>query len=250
MPLTSQQQERYNRTMLLEGIGPDGQDKLLHSRVLIVGAGGLGSSAAFYLAAAGVGTLGIVDSDRVELSNLQRQILHSTADLGRPKVESAGRKLRSLNPDVHIEKHSARLTPGTIAACIDEYEFVVDATDNFESKFMINDACVRRGISFSHAGVSAMEGQTLTVRPKQSACYRCVFPAAPAADAVPSTSRVGILGSVAGIVGAIQATECIKCITGAGHLLTDTLLVFDASTMNFRAVSVQRNAGCPACGNA
>jgi len=248
MALTPNQRERFNRTILLEGIGEAGQERLLASRVLIIGAGGLGSAAALYLAAAGAGTLGIADGDKVELSNLQRQILHETADIGSPKVASAERRLSALNPQIHVVKHGIRIDETTAAAVIADYDFVIDATDNLGSKFLINDACVRCGVPFSHAGVLAFLGQAMTVVPGQSACYRCVFPEPPPASSQPRTSHQGILGSIAGILGAIQATECIKYLCGIKGLLTDRLFVCDGKSMECRTVDVRKRPACRACG--
>jgi molybdopterin/thiamine biosynthesis adenylyltransferase len=247
MSLDAQQQERYQRNILIAGIGADGQEKLLKSRALVIGAGGLGSPAALYLAAAGVGYVGIADSDAVELSNLQRQIIHATGDIGAMKTESAARKIIGLNPDVHVEKLSVRIDGESIFQCIDGYDFIIDATDNFDSKFCINDACVRAGVPFSHAGVCGFRGQTMTVVPGKSPCYRCVFKQSPPPESCPTTAREGILGAVAGIIGATQALECIKYLCGCGGLLTGRLFVLDAKAMDCRTVDVKRDRSCGAC---
>lgn len=239
--------ERYSRQILLQEIGIRGQEKLLAGKVLIIGAGGLGSPAALYLAAAGVGTIGIVDHDEVELSNLQRQILHSSPDIGRPKVVSASKKMEALNPDVRIVEYRNAAAPDNIAEIIEGYDFVIDATDNFPAKFLINDTCVRLCLPYSHGGVLRFQGQTMTVKPMESPCYRCIFPAPPPDEVAPACSRDGILGVLPGVIGAIQATEAIKCLVGAGELLTGRLLTYDALSMRFREVPIPRNTYCPAC---
>jgi molybdopterin/thiamine biosynthesis adenylyltransferase len=239
--------ERYSRQILLEEVGIRGQELLLEGRVLIIGAGGLGSPAALYLAAAGVGTIGIVDHDEVELSNLQRQILHSSPDIGRPKVVSARRKMESLNPDVRIVEYRDAATPDTIAEIIAGFDFVIDATDNFPAKFLINDSCVLLGIPYSHGGVLRFMGQTMTVKPMESPCYRCIFPEPPPDEVAPACSRDGILGVVPGVIGSIQATEAVKYLVGAGELLTGRLLSYDALGMRFREIPVPRNTRCPVC---
>jgi molybdopterin/thiamine biosynthesis adenylyltransferase len=215
---------------------------------LIVGAGGLGAPAALYLAAAGVGTLGLVDADVVDLTNLQRQVIHSTPDVGRPKVKSAEEKINRLNPDVHVVTYHTRLSAENAAQIIGDYDFILDGTDNFPAKFLINDACVLLGKPFSHGGILRFDGQTMTVVSPASACYRCVFPELPPAGAVPTCSQAGVLGAVAGILGTIQATETLKFILGEGELLTDRLLIMNAKTMQFRNVRFQKNPRCPVCG--
>lgn len=195
-----------------------------------------------------MGTIGIADGDVVDLSNLQRQILHVTADVGRPKVDSAAEKIVALNPDVRVRRHPEFLCADTIRAIIRDYDFVIDGTDSFAAKFLINDACVLEGIPFSHGGVLRFQGQTMTVLPGRSPCYRCVFSGPPPDDAVPTCSQAGILGAVAGMLGTVQAAEALKYITGAGRLLTGSLLTFDALDMGFRKVAVRRNPHCAACG--
>lgn len=239
---------RYSRNILLEEIGVAGQQRLAQAKVLVVGVGGLGSPAAFYLAAAGVGTLGLADADTVDLSNLQRQILHATADVGRRKVISAAEKLAALNPDVVIRPHPVYLTADNILPILADYDFVLDCTDGFPAKFLINDACVLAGKPFSHGGVLKFVGQTMTVRPHQSACYRCVFTEPPPAASVFVCAQTGILGAVAGMLGTIQAAEALKILAGVGAPLTDALLSFDALTMAFRKVPLHRNPDCPVCG--
>lgn len=249
MDFTQEEIERYSRHILLNEIGVEGQSRIRESKVLVIGTGGLGSPAAYYLAAAGVGALGIIDSDTVELSNLQRQILHATPDLGRDKVQSAKAKLLALNPEVEIRALKERVTAANIRDLIRGYDFVVDGTDNFPAKFLINDACVLEGIPFSHGAVLRMAGQTMTVKPGVTACYRCVFREPPPDGMVPNSAQVGILGAVAGMLGTIQAAEAIKVVAGAGTPLYDTLLVFDAEEMDFRKVRLTRKAACPVCGS-
>ncbi len=236
---------RYARQLALPEIGPAGQARLRAGRVLLVGAGGLGSPAGLYLAAAGVGAIDIVDGDTVELSNLQRQIVYTTADLGRPKAEAAAERLRALNPDAAVEARCERLTaangPALAAAC----DFVIDATDDVASKFLIADLCHAAGTPYAHGGILGFVGQAMTVLPGRTACYRCLFGAPP--PETPGAPR-GPLGAVPGIIGAIQAAEAIKCLTGAGDLLTDRLLIVDALSMRMRAVAVRRSRDCPLCG--
>lgn len=247
--LTTDQIERYSRQIMIPDLGGKGQIRLSEGRVLIVGAGGLGCPAAFYLAAAGVGTLGLVDDDQVELSNLQRQILHSTGDLGRKKVESAAEKLAGLNPEVEVRTYPVRLNGDCAAEIFAPYDFIIDGTDNFPDKFLINDIAVSMGKPFSHAGVVRFEGQCLTVIPGQSACYRCIFKELPAPHEIPNCQQAGILGAVAGTIGSIQATEAIKYLAGMeDDLLLDRLLTYDAKEVKFRIVEVKRDPQCRACG--
>jgi len=245
MHLTVAPCERYARQLALQEIGPDGQRRLAEGRVLVIGAGGLGSPVSFYLAAAGVGTLGIMDGDCVEASNLQRQILHATADLGRPKAVSAAETLRALNPEVDVRPMTTRLTRENGAALLAGFDFVIDATDNFESKFLIADLCHAAVLPYSHAGVARFYGQTLTVLPGRSACYRCVFETPPAAASGPPQ---GPLGAVPGVIGSIQATEAIKYLLHADTLLTDRVFVYDAWRMTARCVRVTRRPDCALCG--
>ncbi len=242
--------ERYSRNIILTEVGGKGQEKLLRSKVLIVGAGGLGAPAALYLAAAGVGTIGIADGDKVDVSNLQRQVIHFTDDVGVSKVDSARAKIERLNPDVHVVAHKEMLLSANISEIIAHYDFVIDGTDNFPAKFLINDACVLGGKPFSHAGILRFNGQTITVEPYKSACCRCLFIAPPPAGAVPSCSQAGVIGGMAGVIGTIQALEAIKFVLGLGDLLTDRLLTFDALRMRFREVKVGKNSACPICGEA
>jgi molybdopterin/thiamine biosynthesis adenylyltransferase len=249
MALTEEQKERYSRHLILEQVGSVGQEKLLSSKVLIIGAGGLGSPAALYLAAAGVGTIGIVDADKVELANLHRQIIHHTADLGLEKVESAETKMRAINPDVTVRTYHQMAKADNIRKIIRQYHFVIDATDNFAAKFLINDACFFEKIPFSHAGVLRFDGQLITVLPGETACYRCIFNAPPPAGAVPPSSQSGLLGVLPGVIGTLQATEALKYLLKIGELLTNTLLTYNALTMEFRKVHFNRNPSCPLCGS-
>lgn len=246
--LSDEQAERYCRHIMLKEVGGKGQEILLKGRVLIIGAGGLGSPIALYLAAAGVGNIGIADADNVELSNLQRQIAHHTKDVGRSKVVSAKEKMAAMNPDININTYGKRVTAGNILDIIKNYDFIIDATDNFASKFLINDACVLSGKTYSHGGVLQFVGQTMTVKPGESACYRCIFPSPPSAEIDAPCSRAGVLGVLPGLIGCIQATEAIKYLLGKGELLTGRLLVFDALPMKFREVTVRKNSACPVCG--
>ena len=248
MNLTEEQIERYSRHIILPEVGGKGQEKLLAGKVLIVGAGGLGSPAALYLAAAGVGTIGLIDADAVDLSNLQRQIIHATPDLGRPKVDSATEKMRAINPDVTVHTYRERLAAANALTILKDYDFVIDGTDNFPSKFLVADACHFTRRPYSHAGILRFDGQTMTVIPGETACYRCVFSAPPPAGAVPSCSQAGVLGVLAGVVGCIQATEAIKFLLSIGNLLTNRLLVYNALKMKFRDVPLRRNRQCPLCG--
>lgn len=245
---TEEEFQRYSRHILLQDVGVEGQEKIRSGKVLVVGAGGLGSPVALYLAAAGVGTIGIVDGDVVDMSNLQRQIIHFTPDVGRPKVESAKEKIEQLNPNVKVITHKEFLMADNALDIVKDYDFVVDATDNFPVKFLINDACVMAGKPFSHGGILRFEGQTFTHLPG-TACYRCLFPAPPPANAVPTSSQAGVLGAIAGMLGTIQAAEVLKYLTGVGELLTDRLLSFNARTMDFRTIKTKRHDGCPLCGS-
>lgn len=245
---TTEELNRYSRHILLQDVGVEGQEKIRQGKVLVVGAGGLGAPVALYLAAAGVGTIGLVDADVVDLSNLQRQIIHFTPDVGIPKVESAKAKINQINPNVEVKTHKTFLRADNAQEIIKDYDFIVDGTDNFPVKFLINDACVMSGKPFSHGGILRFEGQTFTHLPG-TACYRCMFNSPPPAGAVPTCSQAGVLGAIAGMLGTIQAAEVLKYLTGVGDLLTDTLLTFNAKTMDFRKIKVHRHASCPICGN-
>jgi len=247
MDFTEEQIHRYSRHILLQDIGVEGQEKICNGKVLIVGAGGLGSPIAYYLAAAGVGTIGIIDPDVVELSNLQRQIIHSINDLGKSKVLSAKEKIQKLNPEVNVITYQTTFAEDNAFDVIKDYDFIVDGTDNFSAKFLINDACVMAGKPFSHGGILRFHGQTLTHVPG-SACYRCLYPEPPGANAVPSCSQAGVLGAVTGMLGSIQAAEVLKYLAGVGTLLTNRLLTFDAREMNFNTLSLKHDPHCPVCG--
>lgn len=245
--LTKEKYQRYERNILLSGVGTEGQGKLLNAGVLLVGAGGLGSPAAFYLAAAGVGRIGLVDSDTVSLSNLQRQILHTTPDIGRPKVVSASEKLRALNPDLKLETHQEMLNENIAEQLIGSYDFIIDCTDNFTSRYIINKACIKFKKPFVYGGVLAWAGQAFTVVPGKGPCFRCVFREEPP-EGAPTTSEVGILGAVPGVIGVIQASEAIRYILGVGELLVGRILTYDALSARFFEISVQRSNDCPDCG--
>lgn len=248
MPFTNEQLERYSRHIILKEIGVKGQKKLMNGSVLIIGAGGLGAPAALYLAAAGVGKIGIVDADVVDLSNLQRQVIHTTADVGRPKVESAAETMRAINPDVEVVTYHEFISSANIMDIIKDYDFVLDGTDNFPAKFLINDACVMADKPFSHAGILRFKGQLMTIIPHQSPCYRCVFKTMPPKDAIPTCKQAGVIGAMAGVIGSLQALEAVKFLTGAGELLTGKLLTFDALTMKFHTVKLPpRGDGCAVC---
>ena len=248
MDFTDLQIERYSRHIILQDVGVEGQQKILEGKVLVVGAGGLGSPVALYLAAAGVGTIGLIDGDVVDLTNLQRQIIHFTDDVRKAKVLSAKEKIEQLNPDVKVITYQELLTTENVFEIISQYDFIIDGTDNFATKFLVNDACVLAKKPFSHGGILRFEGQTFTYVPGH-ACYRCVFHAPPPANAVPTCSQAGVLGSIAGMLGTIQATEALKFFIGKGKLLTDRLLVFNALDMEFRNVNFKHNSSCPICGD-
>lgn len=250
MEFSNNQLERYSRNMRLSEIGVEGQEKLLKSKVLIIGAGGLGSPVAMYLAAAGIGTLGLVDSDTVDLSNLQRQILHNTKDIGNPKVLSGKEKILRLNDDVETITYHERVDSSNISDIIhdQDYQFIIDATDNFPAKFLINDACVNNKKAFSHGGIIKFQGQTMTYVPNQGPCYRCVFQNPPDDNMVPDAHKGGVLGALAGTIGTIQAIEAVKYLIGIGELLCGCLLTFDALNMEFRKVKLSERKNCPACG--
>jgi molybdopterin-synthase adenylyltransferase len=238
---------RYSRHIVLPEVGGIGQKQINRASVLVVGAGGLGSPVAFYLAAAGVGTIGIVDNDVVDTSNLQRQILHTTADVGRKKVESAREALLALNPNLTIVPHDVRLNAGNILDILKDYDVVAEGSDNFPTKFLVNDACVMTGTPLSMAGIFRFSGQILTVVPREGPCYRCLIPQPPPAGAIPSCQEAGVLGAMAGAVGVIQATEVLKLILEKGEVLRGRLLLFEALQMRFEPIEVKRNPECPVC---
>jgi len=249
--LTPEQIERYARQILLAGVGQKGQKKLLESSVLCVGTGGLGSAVLNYLAVAGVGRLGIIDGDKVELSNIHRQVIYTTEDLGRPKVEVARDRIRALNPEVTVETHPGRLTAANALEIIPKYDAVVDACDNFPTRFLSNDACFFTKRPLFFGSVLRFEGQATVFFPgrPEEPCYRCLFPEPPPAGFVPSTAEVGILGAVAGLIGTIQATECMKYLLSIGNGLNRRLLLYDGLTMMFRPIEVRKNRRCRLCGD-
>jgi molybdopterin/thiamine biosynthesis adenylyltransferase/rhodanese-related sulfurtransferase len=245
--LTAEQRERYSRHLLLPEVGIDGQQKLLDARVLLLGAGGLGSPAALYLAAAGVGTLGIVDDDDVDLSNLQRQVIHSSERIGVPKVDSAEQTIQALNPDVKVEKYPVRLGADNIVEIISGYDVVVDGLDNFPTRYLLNDASVRLGIPVVSAAILGFEGQLSVFKPYDGPCYRCLFPVPPPAELAPSCGANGVLGVLPGTMGLLQATEVIKLILGEGEPLIGRLLMYDALSARVTEVKVRRDPDCPIC---
>ena len=247
---TEEQIERYSRHIILQEVGGKGQRKLLAASVLVIGAGGLGSPVGLYLAAAGVGTIGVVDCDAVELSNLQRQVLHATPDLGQRKCLSAQATMEAINPDVTVIPHDLRLTSANALEVISGYDVVVDGADNFPTRYLVNDACVLLGTPLVHAGILRFEGQVTTVAPGRGPCYRCLYPEPPPPGMVPSCQEAGILGATAGVVGALQATEALKLLLGIGEPLIGRLLIYDALDMVFRSIKVARDPHCLVCGEA
>jgi molybdopterin-synthase adenylyltransferase len=246
--LTDEQRQRYSRHLAIPDLGEDGQGRLTAASVLVVGVGGLGSPAALYLAAAGVGRLGLVDVDVVETSNLQRQVLHFTSDVGRPKTESAAEKLAALNPEVELVTHQECFSRETAVGLVDAYDVVVTAVDNFPTRFLLNDVCVLRERTLVEAAILRFAGLAMTIRGGSSACYRCVFPEVPEHDDEQSPARAGVFGPLAGLMGCLQACEAIKVITGVGQPLYDRLLQVDVAGMSFQEVAVARDPGCAVCG--
>jgi molybdopterin/thiamine biosynthesis adenylyltransferase/rhodanese-related sulfurtransferase len=245
--LTAEQRERYSRHLLLDEVGMEGQQKLLDAKVLLLGAGGLGSPAALYLAAAGVGTLGIVDNDEVDVSNLQRQVIHSSDRVGVPKVDSAEQTIKALNPDVEVKKYPVRLGPENIMDILPGYDMVVDGLDNFPTRYLLNDASVRLGIPVISAAILGFEGQLSVFKPFDGPCYRCLFPVPPPAELAPSCGANGVLGVLPGTMGLLQATEVVKLILGEGDPLIGRLLMYDALAATFSEVRVRRDPDCPIC---
>jgi molybdopterin/thiamine biosynthesis adenylyltransferase/rhodanese-related sulfurtransferase len=246
--LSSDQRHRYSRHILLPEVGQEGQLKLLESKVLLIGAGGLGSPAALYLAAAGVGTIGIVDSDIVEESNLQRQVIHDADTLGVLKAESAKERIQKLNKDVKVITHAVRLDTSNVVELIRDYDVIVDGSDNFETRYALNDAAVPLGKPVVHGSIFRFEGMVSTFVPYEGPCYRCVYPEAPPPELAPSCSEAGVLGVLPGIVGCIQANEALKLIIGYGQPLVGRLLTFDAHITTFGEVKARRDPSCPTCG--
>ena len=250
MAFTNEQLERYSRHIILQEVGVKGQKMLLNASVLIIGAGGLGAPAALYLAAAGVGTIGIVDADEVDLSNLQRQVIHTTNDVGKAKVKSAAETMEAINPDVTVKTYRTFVDSTNIMDLIKDYDFIIDGTDNFPAKFLINDACVMAKKPFCHAGIIRFKGQLMTYVPGEGPCYRCVFKNPPPKDAVPTCKQAGVIGAMGGVIGSLQAMEAIKYILGQGKLLTGSLLTYDALDMEFRKIKLPKNTcNCPVCGD-
>ncbi|MCU4926425.1 molybdopterin-synthase adenylyltransferase MoeB [Halobacteria archaeon AArc-dxtr1] len=251
--LDATQLDRYSRHVIMDEVGPEGQQRLLEGSALVVGAGGLGSPAIQYLAAAGVGRLSIVDDDEVERSNLQRQVIHGDADVGRPKVDSAADFVAELNPDVTVETHETRLTAETVDELAASYDVVLDATDNFATRYLLNDYCALTGTALSHGAIYRFEGQVTTFTNERNAvespCYRCVFPEAPEPGTVPDCATTGVLGVLPGTVGCIQATEVVKYLLDQGELLEGRILTYDAMGMQFDEIEVRRNPACPVCGD-
>jgi adenylyltransferase/sulfurtransferase len=249
--LTDAQFERYARHLILDEVGEAGQARLMAARVLVVGAGGLGSPILLYLAAAGVGTLGIVDDDAVDLSNLQRQIVHPTARIGVAKVDSAARTLAEINPEIVVEPHCVRLDAGNVASMVAAYDIIADGSDNFETRYLLNDVCHALGKTLVAAALSPFEGQLSTFKSHLGPphpCYRCLFREAPPPDTVPRCVEAGILGAVAGVMGTLQATEVLKEILGLGESLSGSLLVYDALRTDFHRIKLPRDPDCPTCG--
>lgn len=247
--LTPDELHRYARHLALPHVGPEGQARLRDARVLCVGAGGLGSPLALYLAAAGVGTLGLVDDDVVDLTNLQRQLLHGTSDVGRPKLDSARDRLHDVNPHVEVEAHPVRLTSANALEILEPYDIVVDGTDNFPTRYLVNDACVLLGKPNVYGSIFRWEGQVSVFAVEGGPCYRCLFREPPPPGLVPNCAEGGVLGVLPGIIGSLQALETIKLILGAGDSLVGRLLLFDAMGMEWREVSIRRNPDCPVCGD-
>jgi molybdopterin/thiamine biosynthesis adenylyltransferase/rhodanese-related sulfurtransferase len=245
--LTREQKERYGRHLLLPEIGAEGQTKLLEAKVLLLGAGGLGSPTALYLAAAGVGTLGIVDDDEVDLSNLQRQVIHTTDRIGTSKVESAAQTIAALNPDVEVVQYRTRLDASNIMEIIDGYDVIVDGVDNFPTRYLLNDATVRLGIPVVSASILGFDGQLSVFKPHDGPCYRCLYPVPPPAELAPSCGANGVLGVLPGTMGLLQATEVVKLVTGAGEPLVGRLLLYEALGASFTELKVRRDPECPIC---
>jgi molybdopterin/thiamine biosynthesis adenylyltransferase len=247
--LTPEQRTRYSRHLLIPEVGEEGQQKLLNARVLLIGAGGLGSPAALYLAAAGVGTIGIVDADVVDDSNLQRQIVHSTERLGEAKVLSAKRTIEALNPDVTVIPFEERLTSENVERILaDPWDVIVDGADNFPTRYLVNDASVWHGVPVVHGSIYRFEGQVTVFSPHEGPCYRCLFPQPPPPELAPSCAEGGVLGVLPGIIGSLQGSEALKLILGTGETLAGRLLLFDALGTTFDEVSVRRDPACPVCG--
>jgi sulfur-carrier protein adenylyltransferase/sulfurtransferase len=246
--LTDAQRDRYSRHLLLPEVGEKGQEKLLQSKVLLLGAGGLGCPAAVYLAAAGVGTIGLVDADTVDTSNLQRQILHATSRIGMPKVDSAEIAIKDLNPDVKVVKFQERVNSGNVDRIFKGWDVIVDGCDNFPTRYLVNDASLFHKIPVVHGSIFRFDGQVTTFMPFEGPCYRCLYPEPPPAHLAPSCAEAGVLGILPGLIGTLQATEAIKLLLGKGTPLVGRLLQYDSMHMTFRTFKLRRNKGCPTCG--
>ncbi len=248
MSLEADQLDRYARHVIMDDVGPDGQAVLLDSAVLVVGAGGLGSPVIQYLAAAGIGRLGIADGDAVELSNLQRQVVHGTDDVGRPKADSAAEAVAALNPDVTVETHG-KISAENVGGIVADYDLVVDASDNFPTRFLLNDACVLAGLPLVHGSIYRFEGQSTTIAAGGRPCYRCLFPAAPPEGTIPDCAEAGVLGVLPATIGAVQATEVIKVLLNVGETLAGRLFVYDARDLETETVRLAPDPDCPVCGD-
>ena len=245
---TDEQIERYSRHIILPEVGGAGQQKMLEARILLLGAGGLGSPAAYYLAAAGIGNLGIVDFDQVDLSNLQRQIIHSTERIGMLKTESAKKTIQALNPDVNVTLYNEKIDSSNILSIIKDYDYVVDGSDNFPTRYLANDACVMENKTLIHGSIYRFEGQVTVFKPNSGPCYRCLYPEPPPPGMSPNCQEGGVLGVLAGIVGNLQVVEVLKLILGIGEPLVGKLLIYDALKTEFRNLNLRKDASCPLCG--
>ena len=245
---TDEQIERYSRHIILPEVGGAGQQKMLDAKILLLGAGGLGSPAAYYLAAAGIGNLGIVDFDQVDLSNLQRQIIHSTERIGMLKTESAKKTIQALNPDVNVTLYNEKIDSSNIISIIKDYDYVVDGSDNFPTRYLVNDACVMENKTLIHGSIYRFEGQVTVFKPNSGPCYRCLYPEPPPPGMSPNCQEGGVLGVLAGIIGNLQVVEVLKLILGIGEPLVGKLLIYDALKTEFRNLNLRKDASCPLCG--
>jgi len=248
MNLTPEQYMRYSRHLILPEIGEEGQKKLLAAKVLIIGAGGLGSPLGLYLAAAGVGTIGLVDFDVVDLSNLQRQILHTNEEIGKSKLDSAEKRIKAMNPDTKVVKHNTKISSDNALEILKDYDIVIDGTDNFPTRYLVNDACIFLNKPNIYGSIFRFEGQATVFKPKEGPCYRCLYPEPPPPGMVPSCAEGGVLGILPGVIGVIQATEAVKLIVGQGEPLIGRLLLYNALDMTFRTLKLRRDKNCPVCG--
>lgn len=250
MEITEERLHRYARHIILDEVGEEGQIRLLQSRVLVIGAGGLGSPVLMYLAAAGVGTLGVIDNDTVDITNLQRQIAHTTARIGVPKTDSAAETIAALNPEIRVERYNERLSPGNARELIRQYDLVADGSDNFPTRYLVNDACYFEKKPLVTAAMLRFEGQATTIKAYEGSnpCYRCIFPKAPPPEIAPRCEQAGIFGALAGVVGAMQATEVLKELLGLGNGLAGRLLLYDALDVTLRTVAIPKDPACALCG--